>query len=88
MWTVLKIFIEFVKILLLFCFLAARHVGVQLPNQGLNWHHLYWKAEVLATGPEKSCIDVFYLTLTDIELPAVFQKPWKPPCFGPFCYVW
>ena len=44
MWTVLKFFIEFVTILLLFYvlgfffFLASRHMGSQLPNQGSNLH--------------------------------------------------
>ena len=39
MWSILKVFIEFVTMLLLFyvlVFLATRHVGSQLPDQGLN----------------------------------------------------
>ena len=40
-------FIEFVTLLLLlyFVFLAARHVGSQFPDQGLNPHTLHWKAK-------------------------------------------
>ena len=40
MWAISKVFIEFVTILLLFLFgfLATRHLGSQLPNQGLNLH--------------------------------------------------
>ena len=41
MWTIFKVFIEFVTILLLFlCFgiLALRYVGSQLPEWGLNPH--------------------------------------------------
>ena len=36
MWTITKVFIEFVTILPLFYVLAARYVGSQLPDQGLN----------------------------------------------------
>ena len=46
----LKIFIEFVTILLLFCFsfLVMRHVGSWLPNQGTNLQSLHWPSrEVL-----------------------------------------
>ena len=35
-----------------FGFLAVRHMGSQLPNQGLNPYPLYWKA-VLNTGPPR-----------------------------------
>ena len=44
MWTIFKVFIERVKILLLFCFVfwgATRHVESKLPNQGLNPHSLH-----------------------------------------------
>ena len=43
MWTILKVFIECVTILLLFhvlVFLAKRHVGSLLPHQGWNPHPL------------------------------------------------
>ena len=43
-WTSFKVFIKFVKILLLFLcfgFLTARHVGSQFPDQGLNPHPLF-----------------------------------------------
>ena len=46
MWTIFKVFLEFVIILCLFlcfCFLAQRHVGSQLPNLRSNQHPLYWK---------------------------------------------
>ena len=36
LWTITKVFIEFVTILPLFYVLAARYVGSQLPDQGLN----------------------------------------------------
>ena len=39
MWTIFKVFIESVTLLLLFCvlvFLATRHVGSYLPDQGSN----------------------------------------------------
>ena len=39
MWTIFEVFIEFVTILLLsyiLLFLARKHVGSSLPNQGLN----------------------------------------------------
>ena len=44
----LKIFIEFVTMLPLFyvlVFLAVRHVGSQLPDQGSNPHPLHWKVK-------------------------------------------
>ena len=53
-----KVFIEFVTILLLFydlVFLAPRHVGSELPGQGLNLHPLHWKEKVSTTEePGKS----------------------------------
>ena len=48
MWTIFKVFIETVTILLLFyvlVFLAKRHVGSLLSHQGWNLHPLCWKAE-------------------------------------------
>ena len=47
MWTIFKVFIEFVTILLVsgFVFLAARHVGSSLPNQGLNPQPLQLKVD-------------------------------------------
>ena len=48
MWTIFKVFIETVTILLLFyvlVFLAKRHVGSLLSRQGWNLHPLCWKAE-------------------------------------------
>ena len=55
MWTIFKVFIEFVTILLLFflcfVFLVWRHVGSFLPDQGLNPHLPALEGEVLTTGP-------------------------------------
>ena len=48
MWTIFKVFTEFVTILLLFyvfSFLATRRVGSELPDQGLNLCRLLWKAK-------------------------------------------
>ena len=52
MWIIFTVLIEFVTILLLlyilgffFYFLAARHMGSQLSNQGLNLHPIHWKAK-------------------------------------------
>jgi len=48
MWTIFKVFNEFVTVLFLFyvsVFLATRHVGFQLPNQGSNPHLLDWKVK-------------------------------------------
>ena len=49
MWTILKVIIEFVSILLLFyvlvgVYFATRHVGFLLLSQELNLHALHWKA--------------------------------------------
>ena len=49
MWTIFKVFIQFVTVWLLFqavgFFLAMKHVGSLLPDQGLNPHPLNWKAK-------------------------------------------
>ena len=48
MWIIFKVFIELVTILLLFHvvgFLAERHVGSQLPNQGSNPQPLHWRVK-------------------------------------------
>ena len=51
MWTIFEVFID--SFFLFFCnivpisfsFLAKRHMGSQLPDQGLNPHHLHWKVK-------------------------------------------
>ena len=46
LWTIFKVFIEFVTILILcFGFVVVRHVGSQLPDQGSNLYPLHWKAK-------------------------------------------
>ena len=48
MWTIFKVFIDFITISLLFFvlfFLASRLVGSQLPNQGSNLHFLHWEVK-------------------------------------------
>ena len=47
MWTVFEVFVEFVTILLLFMsgFFTVRHVGSELPKEGLNPHPLRWKVK-------------------------------------------
>ena len=45
MWAIFKVFIEGITILFLFyvlVFLAGRHEGFYLSNQGLNPHPLHW----------------------------------------------
>ena len=67
-----KVFIEFLKILLLFhvffvffFFLASRHVGSWLPNQGSNLYPQHWKGEVLTIGhpgkPQVSILEIQFL---------------------------
>ena len=48
MWTTFTVFIEFVTVLLLFCFvfLATRRVRMQLHKQGWNLHPLQWKTKI------------------------------------------
>ena len=53
MWTIFKVFIELVAILILFyalVFLAMRHVGSKLPMQGLNLHSPTLEVKILNTG--------------------------------------
>ena len=51
MWTIFKVFTEFVRTLLLFLcfylfiFLTERHMGSQFPDQGSNPHSLHWKTK-------------------------------------------
>ena len=48
MWTIFKVFIEFVSVLFLFyvsVVLATRHMGFQLSNQGSNPRFLDWKVK-------------------------------------------
>ena len=54
MWTIFKVFIGFVTILLLlngFGFLALRHVGVLAPWSGIEPATAALESEVLTTGP-------------------------------------
>ena len=54
---IFKVFIEFVTLLLLLyvlAFLAARPVGSQPPDQGLNLHPLHCRAVVTTGAPGKS----------------------------------
>ena len=44
MWTILKIFTEFLTVLLLF-YAVVSWSGSQLPDQGLNPHSLHWKVK-------------------------------------------
>ena len=60
-----KVCIEFVTMLLLFyvlVFLAVRHVGCQLPEQGLNPHLLHWKVKSEPLDPQESPSMVYILT--------------------------
>ena len=49
MWTVFKVFIEFVVILL--CFGSLRHVGILAPGVGIEPTPPALEGEVLTTGP-------------------------------------
>ena len=54
MWTIFKVPVEFVNSIasvLRFGFLAKRHVGSYLYNQGLNLHPLLWKASCYQWTP-------------------------------------
>ena len=48
MWTIFKVFFEFVRVgLLLFMswFLGSKTYGILLPDQGLNLYTLNWKVK-------------------------------------------
>ena len=68
MWTIFKVFVEFVTITLLFYdfgFFSFGHKSCGLlapPNQGLNQHPLHWQCGVLTTGPPGKSLGVRYLT--------------------------
>ena len=77
MWTIFKVFIEFVTTLspfyVLGFFLAPTHVGSQFPNQESNPHRLHWKAEsqpLDRQGSPTTCIHLkALLHLVSIYLP-------------------
>ena len=50
---------------LCFGFLAARHVGSQLPDQGLNPHTLVLEGEVLTAGPPGKSLMPVLRTIQD-----------------------
>ena len=56
MWTIFKVFGEFVtKLLLVYDlvgFSARRLAGVQFPDQGWAWYPLHWKAESQPQDPQ------------------------------------
>ena len=55
MWTILKVFIEFVTILFLFYFFGLEACGVSAPEPGLEPAPPAFEGEVLTTGsPRKS----------------------------------
>ena len=68
MWTIFKVFIEFVTKLFLFYvlpFLAARHVEILASQQGIELTALALEGKVLTTGrPGKS----FYLIFIILSL--------------------
>ena len=48
MWTIFKVFIEFIIVLLLFYVLVGfgcEAHGILSPDQGLNLHPLHWKVK-------------------------------------------
>ena len=54
MWTIFKVFIEFVTILLLFYvlfFFVFEACGILAPLPGIKLRHLALEGEVLTTGP-------------------------------------
>ena len=68
MWTLFKVFIEFVTVLCFyfsswFGFLVLRHVASWLPNQGPNSHLRTLESEVLATRPPGSSQFPYFLSL-------------------------
>ena len=57
MWTIFKIFLEFVTILLLwfmFWFFSCKVCGILISDQGLNRYPLLWKAKTITGPPGKS----------------------------------
>ena len=54
MWTIFKVFIEFIKTLLVFCvfgFVAPMHMGILAPRRGTEPPPPALEGEVLTTGP-------------------------------------
>ena len=66
MWTVLKVFIEFLAILFLFVFLggggvAPRACGMLTPQPGIKPAPPAWEGEALTTGPPGECPGLRFL---------------------------
>ena len=51
MWTILKVFIEFVMILFLFWFFGCKACGILAPWPGVEPTHPTLEGEVLTIGP-------------------------------------
>ena len=70
-WTIFKIFIEFITILLLFyvlVFSAMRHVGFLLPDKGSNPHVLHWKAKSYPLNHQGSPLKWVYFIICKLYL--------------------
>ena len=72
MWTIFKVFIEFVTILLLFYvlfFFGFEACGILAPPPGIKLRHLALEGEVLTTGPlRKSPKSLLYTIGPGIEI--------------------
>ena len=62
-WTIFKVFIEFVTILLLFYVWVLVMWDLNSPIQGLNPHFLHWKAKSteLSGKPQKPSFQVWFI---------------------------
>ena len=74
MWTIFKIFIESIIILLLFyalVFWALKHEGSKLSSQGENPHPLHWKARSWPLGHQGSPQSRQFWGISVTELPSL-----------------
>ena len=59
MWTIFKVFIEFVTVLLLFWFFGREACGILAPRPGIEPAPPALEGEVLTTGPPGKSLECF-----------------------------
>ena len=88
MWTIFKVFLEFVKILLLlfmFCFFGIEACGILVPWPGITSTAPALEGEVLTTGPPGQSLDGSLFKVINGESFLIFY--W-PPLDHRESYIW
>ena len=81
MWTIFKVFREFVTILFLFYVLVFWPLGMWdlSPDQGSNRHPLHWKHRLLTTGPPRKSLNFQFFKEPSYCFPSQLHQFTFPP---------